>query len=183
MSAIQLSSIEYYQKARETVKNTHPTLNTFAVPDVEKVVVNVGVGRFENVQREKIAEYLLKLTGQKPKVIKAKKSISTFKLRKGEVNGYQVTLRQDKVKDFLLQLVYIALPRTRDFRGIPSNSWDKNQRTYTVGIPNASIFPVVGFDVPFQFGLQVTVVFRLGSPINIELLNALKFPFKKEDNN
>jgi len=180
MSAIQLSSIEYYSKAREALQKAHPQLNPFAIPDVEKVVINCGVGRFEKAQHEKIAEHLEKLSGQKPKLIKARKSIASFKLRQGETNGYQVTLRRDKVKDFLLHLIYLALPRTRDFRGIPAKSWDKNMKTYTLGIPNASIFPVIGFDIPFQFGIQVSVVFKNPSEYNQELLQALKFPFQKE---
>jgi len=181
MSAIQLSSIEYYNNARAALKNDHQELNPFAIPAIDKIVLNIGVGKFENSQREKMAEYLQKITGQKAKVIKSRKSIASFKLRKGEINGYQVTLRQTKAKDFLLGLVYLALPRTRDFRGVSSQSWDKNFRTYTLGIPNASIFPIIGFDIPFQFGLQVSIVFSQPTKLNYELLTQLKFPFEKTD--
>jgi large subunit ribosomal protein L5 len=83
------------------------------------------------------------------------------------------------MNDFLVNLVYIALPRTRDFRGISSTSFDRNFKSYSLGIQNSSIFPVIGFDSSVNFGMQINIVFKTGSENNKKFLENLNFPFKK----
>jgi len=89
------------------------------------------------------------------------------------------TLRGEKMKSFLMQLVYIALPRTRDFRGISESSFNKDFSCYSLGIKTASIFPTIGFDVSVNFGMQINIVFQNGSKYNLELLKFLNLPFNK----
>jgi large subunit ribosomal protein L5 len=174
-----LTATDYYFGALEKVKQELPAVNPFALPKIEKIVINVGVGKLDNKQRLEVIDYLEKLTGQKPKVVKAKKSISGFKLRAGEINGVMVTLRGKKMLDFLLLLIYIALPRTRDFRGLSRSSFDEQYISYNIGIPNASIFPQIGFDSSVQFGMQVVIVFKTPGKNNLLLLQKLNFPFSK----
>jgi large subunit ribosomal protein L5 len=123
---------------------------------------------------------LEKLTGQLPKMVQTGKSIAGFKIRKGDVNSAMVTLRGKKMLDFLLLLVYIALPRTKDFRGVKRDAFDKQYRTYNLGIPNASIFPQIGFDSSVQFGLQINIVFKQPGENNKLLLEKLNFPFIRQ---
>ncbi len=171
----------HYYQAVEAVKNELGITNPFAVPKIKKIVINAGVGKlFDNKQRQEIVDYMEKLTGQVPKVVKAKRSIAGFKLRAGEINGVMVNLRGKKMLDFILLLVYIALPRTKDFRGVSRTAFDKNYRSYNLGIPNASIFPQIGFDSTVQFGLQVSFVFNQPTKNNLLLLEKLNFPFAKK---
>jgi len=174
-----LTANDYYFGALEKVKQELSGANPLALPKISKIVLNVGVGKLDNKQRLEVVDYMEKLTGQKPKIVKAKRSISGFKLRTGEINGVMVTLRGKKMLDFLLLLVYIALPRTRDFRGLPKDSFDAQYTSYNIGIPNASIFPQIGFDSSVQFGMQVTIVFKNSGANNLLLLQKLNFPFAK----
>lgn len=175
-----LSAQTYYTTARENLRARLPGVNLFALPQIEKIVLNTGIGRFENKERQEIVDYLERLTGQIPKVVRTNKSIASFKVRKGHDNGVMVTLRGKKMLDFLLLLIYIALPRTRDFRGLKRGAFDKNFRTYSIGIPSASIFPQIGFDASVQFGLQVNIVFKHPDQNNRLLLEELRFPFVRK---
>jgi large subunit ribosomal protein L5 len=179
MTALKLTSNDYKTKAIEALVESFPGLNRFALPVLDKISINVGVGKFESKEKDDIANYLEKLTGQKPKEVKSKKSIAGFKLRKGDTIGYVVTLRGRKIYDFLLHLIYIALPRSRDFKGISQAAFDKNYSTYSLGIETASIFPVIGFDSSVNFGMQINIVFKTGSKNNLTFLQNLNFPFKK----
>jgi large subunit ribosomal protein L5 len=143
------------------------------------ISINVGVGKYESKEKQEIVNFLHKITGQKPKQVKSRKSISNFKLRKGEINGVVVTLRGKKMYDFLLSLVYLALPVTRDFRGLKKNSFDKNYSSYSLGIPSTSIFPQVGFDAPVNFGMQINICFSTNTEENKVLLESFNFPFIK----
>lgn len=177
---ITLSSTQYFETAYEKLQKENSKLNKFALPKIEKVCINVGIGKlFDNKQKQQIVEYLTNLTGQKPKLITTRKSISGFKVRSGDVVGAILTLRGKKMQDFLFNLIYIALPRTRDFRGIKSSSFDSNYSCYSLGIPASSIFPAIGFDSDINFGLQINISFKQSGIANLNLLNHLSFPFSK----
>jgi len=130
------------------------------VPKVEKVVVSMGVG--EATQDPKALDGAVTdlqiITGQKPVITRAKKSVSTFKLRKGMPIGAYVTLRGDRMWDFLERLLGVALPRVRDFRGVPSRSFD-GRGNYSIGIKDQLIFPEIDYDkVDKLRGMNVTIV-------------------------
>jgi large subunit ribosomal protein L5 len=177
---INLSSQEYFDNALAALKTEFSSLNPFALPKIKKICINAGIGKlFDTKQKQQIVEYLNKMTGQKPKLITTRKSISGFKLRSGEVVGAVVTLRGKKMEDFLFNLVYVSIPRIRDFRGVSSSSFDSNYSCYSLGITNTAIFPTVGFDTELNFGIQINIVFASQSPNNVSLLNHLSFPFSK----
>ncbi len=152
--------------------------NIMAVPKVAKVVVNAGVGKFQDTkQREEIERHLALITGQKPAPRPAKKAIASFKTRKGLVVGFQVTLRGKRMWDFISRLINIALPRTRDFRGIDPKSFD-GRGNLTMGIKEHIVFPeIVGEDYRFLFGLEVTIVTTAKKrEEGVELLRLIGFP-------
>jgi large subunit ribosomal protein L5 len=177
---LKIKSTENYEKARLEL-GKQEKLHSFATPKIEKISINVGVGDYKNdaKARADIEKYLVQLTGQKPKLVASRLSISGFKLRKGEPVGMVVTLRGRRMYDFLTNLVFLALPRTRDFRGITDTSFDKKYKSYSLGISSSSIFPTIGFDSTINFGMQINIVFTTTSPKNLELLKKLNFPFKK----
>lgn len=179
MSSIVLSTVEYFIKAEKELVKTQKLTNPFTFPKIEKISLNAGVGRMDNAQKNQVAELMEKLTGQKAKKVKTKKSIASFKLRKGDIVGITVTLRGQKAKDFLLNLIYLALPRTRDFRGIKLQAFDQNYKSYSLGVEDAGIFPVIGFD-SLSFGLQINIVFKQATEQNKEFLKYLNFPFQKQ---
>lgn len=119
--------------------------NSLAVPKLTKVVINIGVGDAKDNQGilDKVVENLTALSGQKPVVTKAKKSIATFKLGKGQPIGAMVTIRGDRMYDFVDKLINIVLPKMRDFRGLP-NAFDK-QGNYTLGLKEQAMFPEISF--------------------------------------
>jgi large subunit ribosomal protein L5 len=158
----------------------HKDVNVFALSQIEKISINIGVGKYDAKQQADIAEHLSKITGNTPKLVPSRVSIAGFKLRKGAIVGLVSTLRGKKMRDFLTLLVFVALPRTRDFRGIKIDSFDANGKVYSLGIPSAAIFPQVGFDATVQFGMQINIVFKNNSPLNKELLTKLNFPFKRD---
>jgi large subunit ribosomal protein L5 len=179
MSAITLTAQDFYTQGVQELSKQLKTKNPFALSNIAKVSINVGMGRFDAKQKAEIVEYLEKLTGQKPKVVSTNLSIAGFKIRKGDQVGVVVTLRGIKMKDFLLNLIYVALPRTKDFKGIKKAAFDKQNSTYSLGIENASIFPQIGFDSTVIFGMQVNIVFRTKSENNKLLLDTLHVPFVK----
>jgi len=156
--------------------------NVMAVPKIEKVVVNTGVGRIakEDKTIERIAKDLTMITGQKTVYKKAKKSISGFKLREGTSVGISVTLRGKRMYDFLDRLISIALPRSRDFRGIETKNFDK-MGNLNFGIKESSIFPEINYEnMKDIFGLEVTVVTTAKNrEKGVELLRQMGFPIKK----
>ncbi len=153
--------------------------NVMQVPTVEKIVVNMGVGDAIKDGRmlEAAVGDLETITGQKPIVTKARKSIAGFKLREGMAIGAKVTLRGDRMWEFLDRLLSIALPRIRDFRGLPPKAFD-GQGNYTIGVTEQLIFPEIDYDkVPRVRGMDITVVTT--ATTNDEgraLLLALGFP-------
>lgn len=152
------------------------------VPKVEKIVINIGVG--EAISNPKLLEdavaELQQITGQKPVVTKAKKSIANFKLREGMAIGCKVTLRSVKMYDFMDKLMNISLPRVRDFRGVSKTAFD-GRGNYTLGIKEQLIFPEIDFDkVNKTRGMDIVVV--TSAKTNEEgtaLLEAMGMPFKK----
>ena len=154
--------------------------NPMAVPKIEKVVLNMGVG--EAIQNVKIveaaAEELTKIAGQRAVITRARKSIATFKLREGMPIGCRVTLRGEKMYEFLDRLMNIALPRVRDFRGVPTRAFD-GRGNYTLGIKDHLVFPEIDpGKVEKSKGLNVTIVTTAGSDDRARvLLRELGMPF------
>lgn len=158
--------------------------NPFQVPKLEKIAINVGVGAA--TQDPKIVDVIVKelenIVGQKPVVAKAKKSVSNFKLREGMKIGCKVTLRKARMYEFLDKLINIAIPRIRDFKGIPDKSFDGNGN-YTLGLKEHVIFPEVNIDnVTKHFGMDITFVTSAHSDDEArELLKAFGMPFVKRE--
>lgn len=152
------------------------------VPKIEKIVINIGVGDAVGNSKlldESVAELEL-ITGQKPIITKAKKSIATFKLREGMPIGTKVTLRGEKMYNFLDKLVSISLPRVRDFRGVSADSFD-GRGNYTLGIKEQLIFPEINFDkVNKTRGMDIVIVTTAKTDEEArELLTQFGMPFKK----
>lgn len=158
-----------------SIKNPH------AVPHVTKVVVNIGVGRVAKEEKiiEQIVADLALITGQKPVATVAKKAIASFKTREGMVIGYKVTLRGNRMYDFLERLLKIALPRTRDFRGLSIRSIQDG--TLTIGVKEHIVFPEVSTEnVRNIFSFEITIVTTAKNKQNAEaLFKGLGFPFAK----
>lgn len=133
--------------------------NVMQAPHIEKVVISVGTGKVQDKQRIAfIQDRLAKITGQKPSARPAKQSIASFKLREGDIIGYQVTLRGSRMHDFLFRLIHLALPQTRDFRGLKTSSFDE-MGNYTLGIKEHTIFPeTADEDIKDVFGMAITIV-------------------------
>jgi large subunit ribosomal protein L5 len=174
---------EYYtDECVPALKEEFGYKNAMQVPEVKKIVLNMGLG--EAVQNPKIvegaAEELTRIAGQKAVITKAKKSIATFKLREGMPIGCRVTLRGDKMYDFLSKLVNIALPRVRDFRGLSPKMFD-GRGNYSMGIKEQIIFPEIDYDKIDKIkGLNITIV--TSAPTDDEgrfLLKTMGMPFKK----
>lgn len=158
--------------------------NVHQVPRIEKIVVNVGAGRALNDGRllETAQNTLTKITGQKPVVTTASKSIAGFKLREGAAIGTKVTLRGQRMYEFLDRLISIVLPRTRDFRGLPAGAFDP-QGNYSLGMSDQGVFPELNFDdVTVSHGLQINVVTNSTPEHGRALLASLGFPFERSDN-
>src|SRR3989344_183114 len=155
--------------------------NPMQSPRVTKVVISVGVGSFKDKNKMKVVEdRLARITGQKAAPRGAKISIASFKSRQGDTVGYQVTLRGKRMHDFLERLVHIALPRTKDFRGISPDSADE-MGNYTLGIKEHTIFPeTADEELKDVFGFSITIVTTAKSKSEVvTFLTHLGFPFKK----
>ncbi len=156
--------------------------STMQTPKVVKVVVSVGVGKMlKDKEKVKLVEdRLAKITGQKPASRGAKKSIATYKTRIGDKVGYQITLRGQRAQDFLNRLLHIALPRTKDFKGISAAGIDE-MGNYTLGIKEHTVFPeTADEDIKDVFGMAITVVTTAKDKVSAKAyLDHLGFPFKK----
>jgi large subunit ribosomal protein L5 len=156
--------------------------NPMAIPKIEKVVVNMGMG--EAISNSKIldtaVEELRAVTGQKPVVTKAKKSIAAFKLRQGMNIGAMVTLRGERMYEFLDRLISVALPRVRDFRGISAKAFD-GRGNYTLGVREQLIFPEIDFNkVDKTRGMNISIVTTAKTDEEARsLLKALGMPFRQ----
>jgi large subunit ribosomal protein L5 len=156
--------------------------NVMQIPKMDKIVINMGMGRAAgqpSLMEGAIAD-LTSISGQKPIVTKAKKSIANFKLREGQAIGAKVTLRGDRMWEFLDRLVSVAIPRIRDFRGLPAHSWD-GQGNYTFGLNEQSMFAEINPDkIDHQRGMDITIVTTADNDeAGYALLDAFGFPFKK----
>lgn len=174
---------ERYQKEiAPAIAKEFEIRNPMAVPRLEKIVLNMGMG--EAIANAKIldtaADELRVITGQKPVVTKAKKSIASFKLRQGMPIGVMVTLRGDRMYEFLDRLVSIALPRVRDFRGVSPKAFD-GRGNYTLGIREQLIFPEIDFDkVDKTRGMNISIVTTARDDEQARsLLKALGMPFRQ----
>lgn len=169
------------QKIKEQQKTIEGYKNPMQKPKITKVVISTGVGSFKDKNKFKVVEdRLAKITGQKASPRGAKVSIATFKSRQGDVVGYQVTLRGERMYNFLEKLIHIALPRTKDFRGISTTGADE-MGNYTLGIKEHTIFPeTADEELKDVFGLAVTIVTTAKTREEVmNLLRHLGFPFKK----
>ena len=168
---------KYYEEVRPELIRRFGYQNVWEVPRLEKVVINQGLGEAKEDARilEKAAQELALITGQKPAVTRAKKSISNFKLRKGMPIGLRVTLRRD-----LEKLLNVALPRIRDFRGLNPNSFD-GRGNYNLGLREQLIFPEITYDmVDALRGMDIAVVTTAETDEEARaLLELLGFPFRK----
>jgi len=169
------------KKTFDALKGEFSYKNVMQTPTIEKVIVSVGIGKVGDKKKiEKITNDLTKITGQKPENIAAKKSIAAFKLREGQAAGLKVTLRGENMWNFLEKLIHVALPRTRDFRGISSKVDEMGN--YTLGIKENSIFPeTADVDLRDVFGMGIVIATNSSKPDETrEYLKHLGFPFKKE---
>jgi len=162
--------------------------NKMAAPKMKKVTINVGVGKglTDASFNELVINTLNRITGQKPSPIKARKSIAAFKIREGMIVGYKVTLRGDRMYDFLNKLVHIAFPRVRDFHGLDPKKNIDDHGNMTLGFKEHVVFPEISFDeVEKLHGLEVSVTTTAKTrEEGFELFRLLGFPFKKlEDKN
>jgi large subunit ribosomal protein L5 len=174
---------EKTKEAYKVLKEKRGYKNVMQTPHIQKVVISAGVGSFKDKKKIDLAEdRLAKITGQKPARKGAKQSVAAFKVREGDPVGLQVTLRGARMFDFLDKLVNVALPRTKDFRGISNTSFDP-MGNYTLGIREHTIFPETSDeDLKDVFGLAVTIVTSAKSKEELKaFLEELGFPFKKED--
>lgn len=166
----------------DELKSVFGWKNVMQVPKIEKVVVSVGVGKMAKDKQkvELVANRLAKITGQKPVERGAKKSIATYKTRIGDRVGYQVTLRGKRAEDFLNRLIHVALPRTKDFKGISASSID-DMGNYTLGIREHSVFPETAEEeLKDIFGLAITLVTTANDKkVARAYLTHLGLPFKK----
>ena len=176
----------YKNEIKNSLKEKYGFKNLNMSPELKKVVINMGLGIDGNDNKiiNSCEEDLSKITGQKPVITKFKKSISNFKTRKDTKAGLKVTLRKDKMYEFVDRLVNIALPRIKDFRGLSPKGFDKFGN-YTFGVKEHIIFPEVNFDKVDKIrGLDITIVINSKGPENsFELLKKLNFPFREERNN
>ena len=178
---------ESYQKEiAPNLKTKFGYKNINMSPKLEKIVINMGLGLDGNDSKilKSCENDLALLTGQKPILTKFKKSISNFKTRKGTTAGLKVSLRKDRMYEFLDRLVNIALPRIKDFRGLSKKGFDKSGN-YTFGIKEHIIFPEVNFDKVEKIrGLDITVVIKSDNITHsYELLKLFNFPFIEKETN
>ena len=176
---------QYREKIVKEMKESFGYSSISEVPKITKITINSGVGRIKESTEEvqHVAADLALISGQKPRENKSRKSISGFKLREGQIVGLSTTLRADKMYDFIERLVRVALPRIRDFRGLPLKSFD-GKGGYSIGIKEHTIFPEIKYEKSrIVFSLQINI--STSSKTNEEtkkLLESFGFPFAKSKN-
>ena len=173
---------EYRERIRAAMKEKFGYTNEMQVPKLDKIVVNMGIG--EAVADSKKAQAAMKdlaaITGQKPAPTRARKSIAQFKLREGMVVGAKVTLRKDRMYEFLDRLITIALPRVKDFRGLNGKSFD-GRGNYAMGLKEHLVFPEINYDQIDQiWGMDIVVATTAKNDEEArELLKQFQFPFQQ----
>lgn len=172
---------EAYEKVAGELQQEWGKKNRYEIPRLEKIIVNVGMGRAkdESGYKDVVVESLGQITGQRPIVTKARLSIAGFKLRDGQEIGAKVTLRGHRMEDFLARLIHVVLPRVRDFRGLSPKSFD-GHGNYSLGITEHTVFPEISYeDVSATHPLEVTIVTTSdGDDEARVLLKRLGFPFQ-----
>ena len=173
----------YVKEAAPALMKKFSYKSVMQIPKLEKIVINVGAGEAKENSKaiEAISGDLAKITGQKPVVCRAKKSVANFKLREGMPNGVKVTLRGDKMYEFMDRLFNVALPRVRDFRGINPNSFD-GRGNYNMGVKEQLIFPEIEFDkIDKVRGMDICFVTTAANDEEArELLTLMGAPFAKQ---
>jgi large subunit ribosomal protein L5 len=183
MTMFKSTELTYKEDVVETLFKEFNYSNVMEVPRISKIVVNIGLG--EALDNPKAVEFAVRdvemITGQKAIVTKAKKSIAGFKLREGRIIGVKVTLRGDRMWAFLQRLIHLALPRTRDFQGIPADAFD-GRGNYTLGLREQLIFPEISYDkIDKVRGLSVTIVTTAKTDEEgRRLLELLGMPFERD---
>lgn len=174
---------KYIKEIAPKIKKDFDLSSSMAVPRLKKIVINSGIGDFKDSREavESFVEELASIAGQQPHPRRARKAIAGFKIRRGDVVGYSVTLRGDKMWSFYDKLVSIAIPRIRDFRGLNADSFDK-AGNYSMGIKEHVIFPEINPNtIKGTRHLQITIVSSSDNKeLNKALLDYLGMPFKKE---
>jgi len=173
---------KYKSEIVPALKDQLKLVNVNQVPTIEKIVVNMGVGAAvqDNKQIDAAVQDLRIITGQQPKICRAKRSIANFKLRAGMPIGAKVTLRGERMWEFLDRLLSTAIPRVRDFRGIPADSFD-GRGNYTMGLTEQLVFTEIDYDkIDRTRGMDITIVTSAETDEQARaLFDALKFPFKR----
>ena len=174
--------VKYENEVRKALLEKYQYSSTMQIPALSKIVINIGVGDAtqDSKKLEEAVSELTLISGQKPIITKAKKSIATFKLREGQEIGCKVTLRGLRMYDFFDKLVSIALPRVRDFRGVSKNAFD-GHGNYTLGIREQLIFPEIDYDKIAKIrGMDIVIVTTAQSDAEaFKLLELLGMPFKR----
>ena len=174
--------VKYESEVKAKLMQEFNYASVMEIPKIEKIVVNIGVGDATGNSKliDDSVKELQQITGQKPVITKAKKSIATFKLREGMPIGCKVTLRGERMYEFYDKLVSITLPRTRDFRGVNKNAFD-GRGNYTLGIKEQTIFPEINFEqVNRVRGMDIVIVTTANTDEEARfLLKELGFPFAK----
>ncbi|MFI4917672.1 MAG: 50S ribosomal protein L5 [Phycisphaerales bacterium JB060] len=176
----------YLEDARAEVTKQFGVSNPMAMPVLDRIVINVNMGRFldgpkipPNI-RATVVDTLTQISGQKPIVVKAKKSVSNFKVREGMETSAMVTLRGDRMWDFLDRFINLATPRIKDFRGVSDTSFDK-AGNYSLGLNEQGVFPEINMaNVTFTHGMNINFVFRNSDKAKSRaVLESLGMPFRK----
>jgi len=174
--------VRYEAEIKQALLTQLGLANPMQVPKLEKIVVNMGVGRATQQPSllDGAVSDLTALSGQKPLVTKSRDAIANFKLREGQAIGCKVTLRGDRMWEFFDRLLSIAIPRIRDFRGLPVNSWD-GRGNYTFGLSDQIVFPEIDYDkIDATRGMDITIVTTaVSNEQGRALLDAFGFPFKR----
>lgn len=181
---------QFDQSIRPKLASEFGITNPMAQPVLEKIVLNVNVGRhldgmkIPNNVRESVINTLTVISGQKPVMIRAKKSVSNFKVREGYESAYKVTLRRDQMWHFLDRLINLATPRIKDFRGLSDSAFDK-QGNYSMGLTEQGVFPEINMaEQSFSHGMNINMSFANSTPeLSRFVLAEMGMPFKKPENN
>jgi len=176
------------EQVRPGITEKFGIANRYAMPRLEKIVLNVNMGRHLEGSKlpphvkAQVLETLVKVTGQKPVVVKAKKSVSNFKVREGFETSAVVTIRRERMWHFLDRLINLATPRIKDFRGLPDKAFDR-QGNYAMGLTEQGVFPEINMaDAQFTHGMNINMCFSNSSPeLSRFVLEQLGLPFRKPD--
>ena len=189
-AATEMSRLQkaYKEQVAPKLMKEFGLTNVNQVPVIEKVIVNTGVGKqLENQKlkpeiRDTVIDTYRRITGQKPVMTLAKKSVSNFKVREGAPSGFMVTLRRDRMWSFLDRMMNLAIPRIKDFRGVSDRSFDKGG-SWSFGLSEQAVWPEINMaSVNFSHGMNITVVFRNSNPkMSRFALAELGMPFEKPE--